>query len=209
MGLFDGLLGMFGGGMNGGMNGGMLPQQEMYAVNTPAGFQYTPNLENVAPGSVAGAFTADNGWQGTDDFMTWQKGLVPGQQQYMMNQTMQQQNQGLLGGNGLLSSLYQVGGLLSQFMQFGMQSKYMDMLDEQLGIAKDQWKTTKEEINQIRNTRDRLSAQYSGQPYTPPDNEYEYNSSGSSDSGTSGTSAAPQQQKTGYAGLLASAGNAV
>jgi hypothetical protein len=68
---------------------------------------------------------------------------------------------GLFGGSSmgggfgsLLGGLSSLAGIFLGFQQY-------KLMKEQLGIAKDQWNTTKEEIEHIRNVRSNLSNQYS------------------------------------------------
>ena len=61
-------------------------------------------------------------------------------------------------------SLMDIGSGLMQaynvFNQVGMQRDYMDLYREQLGMAKEQWQMTKDEVARISRVRDSLSAQY-------------------------------------------------
>ena len=68
---------------------------------------------------------------------------------------------GLFGGSGM-NTLMGLGQLGLGFMNFGLQNQYMDMMKEQLGMARERWDMTKDELNRIRGVRDRLNSSYMG-----------------------------------------------
>ena len=52
-----------------------------------------------------------------------------------------------------------LGNLALGFNQYGLAK---DILGSQLGMAEEQWQYTKEELDRLRNTRDRLNSSYMG-----------------------------------------------
>ena len=70
------------------------------------------------------------------------------------------QQQGMGGFMGGMKGLGSLMGGLSSLAGIFMGFKQLDLMKEQLGIAKDQWNTTKEELNRIRGVRKRLGNEY-------------------------------------------------
>ena len=67
---------------------------------------------------------------------------------------------GLFGGMGLKDMLGLGLSAFNMFRQWGMQDDYLDMAREQLGIAKEQWAKTKEEMERIRRVRNNMTSGY-------------------------------------------------
>ena len=88
------------------------------------------------------------------------------------------EKEGLLGGMGdIMGDIGKIANPLMQgfslYNQWNTTNKYMDMMNEQLGMAKEQWAMTKDEINRIRNTRNNLTKQWNATaaknaPYVKP-----------------------------------------
>jgi len=88
------------------------------------------------------------------------------------------EKEGLLGGMGdIMGDIGKITNPLMQgfslYNQWNTTNKYMDMMNEQLGMAKEQWDMTKQEIADIRNTRNNLTKQWNATaaknaPYVKP-----------------------------------------
>jgi hypothetical protein len=62
----------------------------------------------------------------------------------------------------MLSLFTSGANLFNMFKQWGFQDDYMDLARRQIGIAEDQWKTTKDEIDRTKRVRTNISNQYGG-----------------------------------------------
>ncbi len=104
--------------------------------------------ENMAPGSVVGGVVDGIGYGNTP---------------------------GLDSGNGIggmtLGGVADIGmGLLNAYNVFntiGLQNDYMDMAKEQLGMAREQWNMTKDEVSRIARVRNNLNSGYATGNYKP------------------------------------------
>ena len=132
-----------------------------------------PTLGSMTP-TYQGSFTSPQTDWGTSTLSQASFGMSPTQQGYqnilgtlgsMFDQTaMQQQPQWVndylnpaLKGIGGLATL---GNLYMGFQGMQNQNKYMGMMKDQLSMAKEQWQTTKDEINRIKEVRKKINASY-------------------------------------------------
>ena len=84
---------------------------------------------------------------GTEDFNKWSKlNLIDN-----MNQ-----------GPSLLDLGTTMMNYVNMFKSWGMQDDYMDLAKEQLGMARDQWQMTKDEVNRIKKVRSNINQGYGG-----------------------------------------------
>jgi len=95
----------------------------------------------------------------------WKDMSLNDRQGFLQYNALQQQQPGLMDMLGGLGNIFGI------YNQWSMGNQYMDLMRDQLGIAQEQWQTTKDEIGRINEVRDRISAEYAGRPYTPPASE--------------------------------------
>ena len=117
---------------------------------------WSNNTAGFDPGSISGGFIGGQAY-GSD---------MPDALSSMLGQ---QDGNGLFGSlfggqGGLMGGLMGVGQLANMFMNWGMQRKYMNMMNDQLDMAKERWSMTKDELNRIKGTRERLNNEYMGNP---------------------------------------------
>ena len=85
-----------------------------------------------------------------------QAGLMAGYNAYQQGQ-----------GPGLMDTLSFGLGVYNMFNTIGAQNDYMDLMKEQLGMAREQWGMTKDEVNRIGQVRNNLNAGYQSGNYAP------------------------------------------
>ena len=124
------------------------------------------NPAMFAPGSITGYW--DNG-------QSWGSPMPQGLASMLQQGGIG--SQGMFGVpglnfNSLLGGALGLGQLLMGWSQWG---DMKDIMEDQLGIQKDRWATTKEELQHLRDTRKRLGSEYmSGSQYSPQTNTLSY-----------------------------------
>ena len=68
-------------------------------------------------------------------------------------------------GPGLLDMAGTLMQGINMFKQWGAQDKYLDMMNEQLGMAREQWNMTKDEVSRIAKVRNNLNSGYQSGNY--------------------------------------------
>ena len=68
---------------------------------------------------------------------------------------------------GLMDIFSKGIGLYNMFNSIGFQNDYMDLMQEQLGMAREQWQMTKDELARINATKNRINQGYRSGSYAP------------------------------------------